>query len=80
MDVSQLHVGGYSSLIFVRPTDEQLFVFWLRKSVSEKEYKLYGSVSASGEVKRVIVEKMNETWGHVAKFSWAEEELKIDLN
>ena len=42
LDVSQLHVGGYSSLIFVRLSDGELFVFWLKSTVADKQWQLYG--------------------------------------
>ena len=79
IDVSQLHVGGYSSIMLIRPSDKQLYLFWLRSGVGEKDYKLYGNLPAPQKVKEIVADQMNEVWGHVASFSWAEDVLEINL-
>jgi hypothetical protein len=79
MDVSQLHVGGYSSLIFVRPSDGAVYVFWLRGTVAEKRYALYGVQPVPDEVRQTIVTEMNMAWGHVATFSWRGAILEINV-
>ena len=79
MDVSQLHVGGYSSLIFVRPSDGTLFLFWLKASVSEKQWQIYGLRPVPKMVLEGIEASMNESWGHVARFRFLGETLEIEL-
>jgi hypothetical protein len=80
MDVSQLHVGGYSSLIFVRLTDGMLFVFWLKSQVGEKQWQFYGPRPIPETVTKTVEAEMNKEWGHVAKFTARGEELDIELN
>ena len=77
-DVSQLHVGGYSSLFYVDPKNEKIYLFWLKKSVSEKEYQIYGDGPIPAAVLSSIAKRMNQTWGHVATFKFAGERLVIE--
>ena len=77
LDVSQLHVGGYDSLILVRPSDGAIYVSWLRSQVLQKQYKLYGPRPIPDAVKQAIVDNLNQGWGHVASFRWNGEELQI---
>lgn len=79
MDVSQLHVGGYSSLIFVRLNDGVLYLFWLKAAVPEKRWHIYGPRPVPKLVMRGIEADMNERWGHVARFRVRGEVLEIDL-
>jgi hypothetical protein len=79
MDVSQLHVGGYSSLIFVRINDGKLFLFWLKSTVSEKQWQFYGQKPLPETVKRNVEIEMNSEWGHVAQFKMRGEILDIEL-
>ncbi|HEV3253082.1 MAG TPA: hypothetical protein VG033_01660 [Candidatus Acidoferrales bacterium] len=79
MDVSQLHVSGYSSLIFVRQTDGVLFVFWLKSQVGEKQWQFYGPRPIPEAVTKTVETEMNQEWGHVAKFTVRGEELDIEL-
>jgi len=41
MDVSQLHVGGYTSVMLIREADGALFLLWLRTTVAEANLKIY---------------------------------------
>jgi hypothetical protein len=79
LDVSQLHVGGYWSLMFVRESDGALFLFWLKSTVSEKDYKFYGERPIPCEVSRGVESRLNVGWGHVAKFTVIGEQVNIDL-
>jgi hypothetical protein len=79
MDVSQLHVGGYSSLIFVRLTDGMLFVFWLKSTVAEKQWQFYGPRPIPETVTQTVETEMNKEWGHVARFKVRGAELDIEL-
>ena len=77
-DVSQLHVGGYSSLFYVDAKNEKMYLFWLKKSVSEREYQIYGDGPIPAAVLASIAKHMNETWGHVATFRIIGERLVIE--
>jgi hypothetical protein len=79
MDVSQLHVGGYSSLIFVRLSDGAPFLFWLKSTVAQKRWQIYGQRPIPETVSRNIEIEMNQVWGHVAKFKMRDEALDIEL-
>jgi hypothetical protein len=70
LDVSQLHVGGYTSFILVSPTTKQVWVFWLQGEVMDKKWMLYGRQPVPGDVSKAIVDELNSSWGHVASFSW----------
>jgi hypothetical protein len=79
MDVSQLHVGGYSSLIFIRLSDGAPFLFWLKSTVAEKQWQIYGQRPIPELVMRNIEIEMNQVWGHMAKFKMLGETLSIEL-
>jgi hypothetical protein len=75
LDVSQLHVGGYTSFILVNPTTTEVWVFWLQGRVAEKRWKVYGHQPVPSGVSKIIVDELNLTWGHVVSFSWGESGL-----
>lgn len=79
-DVSQLHVGGYTSYIFVRPSDGIMYVFWLKSTVSEKQWALYGSKPVPDIVLHTVEAELNEAWGHVAHFKIVGQNLEIVPN
>ena len=79
LDVSQLHVGGYGSIIFINSETKAVHVYWLRARVWDKNYRIYGPRPVPGAVMEWIVESMNVEWGHVATFSAKGEELAIAL-
>lgn len=79
MDVSQLHVGGYTSLIFVRLRDGVLFLFWLKATVAQKEYGFYGQKPIPAAISQIVESELNTTWGHVAQFHVRGENVQIDL-
>jgi hypothetical protein len=70
MDISQLHVGGYSSLIVVNPKTSKVWLFWLPGTVGERKWKMYGPQPVPAEVSKAVVDDLNSGWGHVASFSW----------
>jgi hypothetical protein len=78
-DVSQLHVGGYSSLIFIDIDDKKMFLFWLKETVSDKKYKIYGQKPIQANVLNLIEQEMNISWGHVANFSIQGDSILIEL-
>lgn len=80
MDVSQLHVGGYTSLIFIRLHDGALFLFWLKSTVAEKHWSFYGQRPIPTTVCQIVESELNKEWGHVAQFSFDGENLEIRLN
>lgn len=80
MDVSQLHVGGYESLMFVRQSDGAMFLFWLKSGVAQKDYKFYGSRPIPAQVSLAVESELNEGWGHVAHFIVHGDQLEIQLN
>jgi hypothetical protein len=79
MDVSQMHVGGYTSLIFVRLRDGALFLFWLKSTVAQKEYSFYGQKPIPAPVSKIVESELNATWGHVAQFHVHGENVRIEL-
>ena len=78
-DVSQLHVSGYASLIFINCKEEKMYLFWLKETVREKNYKIYGDKPVPVNVLNLIVQEMNISWGHVANFSTQADSIKIEL-
>ncbi len=77
MDVSQLHVGGYTSLIFIRLTDGAVFLFWLKSTVADEQWNFYGERPIPTTVSRTVESELNKEWGHVARFSVHGEEVEI---
>ena len=78
LDVSQLHVGGYTSFILVNPGTKQVWVFWLQGEVMDK-WTLYGRQPVPGDVSKAIVDELNSIWGHVASFWWRDGGLVFGL-
>ena len=79
-DVSELHVGGYTSYIFVRPTDGTTYVFWLKSAVWDKNWELYGPRPVPEQLLHIIEAELNQGWGHVARFRFDGQNLVITLN
>jgi hypothetical protein len=79
-DVSQEHVGGYTSFIFVRPTDGTTYVFWLKSTVWDKDWELYGPKPVPESVLHTIATELNTGWGHVAHFRFDGQNLVITVN
>jgi hypothetical protein len=79
-DISQLHVGGYTSYIFVRPRDGTTYVFLLNSTVSEKHWTLYGPKPVPDIVLQTVGAELNGAWGHVANFQFVGQNLQIHLN
>jgi hypothetical protein len=77
-DVSQLHVGGFSSLFFVDIRNKKMYLFWLDGTVGAKKYKIYGDNPIPANVLNLIEQKMNTSWGHVAKFSVKGDSIDIE--
>ncbi|GEM_PF-2468733 len=80
MDVSQLHVGGYSSLMFIRLSDGAVFLFWLKSSVVDKQWSFYGQRPIPAVVSQDVESELNQKWGHVARFSVHGDNVEIQLN
>jgi hypothetical protein len=78
-DVSQLHVGGYTSYIFVRSGDDTTYIFWLNPPVREKHWAFYGPKPIPGPVLETVETELNQAWGHVARFRIVGQNLEIDL-
>jgi hypothetical protein len=76
-DVSQLHVGGYGSLLFVNAKTEKMYLFWLKGAVLDKKYQIYGDRPIPAAVLESIEKHMNETCGHIATFKFMGELLVI---
>ncbi len=77
-DVSQPHVGGFGSMFFVDVKNEKLYLFWLKASVLDKEYQIYGDRPVPAVVLAAIAKNLNECWGHVATFKFTGEKLVIE--
>ena len=80
MDVSQLHVGGYTSFILVRVEDGAVFLFWLRSTVTDRQWSFYGQRPIPTAISQVVQSELNTTWGHVAHFSVHGDQVDIRLN
>lgn len=80
MDVSQMHVGGYTSLIFIRLSDGAVFLFWLKSTVAEKQGSFYGQRPIPAAVSQIVESELNSAWGHVAHFSVDGDHVDIRLN
>lgn len=80
MDVSQDHVGGYTSLILVRKSDAVMFLLWLKSGVGENDLEVYGPKPRPRPVIDLFAHAMNVAWGHVACFVPAGNTVKIDFS
>ena len=78
-DVSIMHVGGYNSLILINTEEREVYLFWLKSSVSDKDYKIYGKRPIPEAIKKIIVDDMNSGWAHVAVFKFHSDTLEITL-
>jgi hypothetical protein len=58
-DVSQLHVGGYTSFIFIHSNDATTYVFWLKGTVRDKEWELYGPKPVPDAVLHTVEAELN---------------------
>jgi hypothetical protein len=79
-DVSQLHVGGYTSFIFIHSNDATTYVFWLKGTVRDKEWELYGPKPVPDAVLHTVEAELNTGWGHVAQFRFDGQNMVITLN
>lgn len=77
-DVSALHVGGYGSLFYLDVTTQKMYLFWLKATVLEKKYQIYGDRPIPAPVLSSIAKHMNEGWGHVGTFRFVGERLVIE--
>jgi len=78
LDVSQLHVGGYGSMILVRQADEKTFVYWLKSTVAERDVGIYGSRPVPTDALDLFAKEGNVGWGHVACFAVVQGDIAID--
>ena len=78
MDVSQLHVGGYSSIMLVRQSDGGLFLLWLKTMVRDESLKVYSDGPIESSAIKEFGRAMNVAWGHVACFAPEGDTLKVD--
>jgi len=78
-EVSQDHVGGYSSLFLVNAKEKKMYLFWLKKMVRDKDYKIYGDKPIPANVLNIIEQEMNIGWGHVAIFKIIDDSINIQL-
>ena len=78
MDVSQPHVGGYTSIILVRESGNGLALLWLKTTVREKNLKLYSEGSLEEPAINEFRRAMNVSWGHVACFVSEGRTLRVD--
>lgn len=61
-DVSELHVGGYTSYIFVRPDNGAMYVFWLNSTVAQKQWAFYGPKPIPDIVLQTVADDLFECW------------------
>jgi hypothetical protein len=78
-DISQSHVGGYTSYVFIRPTDGEAYVFWLKSAVGNKDWEIYGEKPVPQSILHTVESELNEGWGHVAGFRFDGQNLVIAL-
>lgn len=79
-NLSQLHVGGYTSYVIFDRKSQQLYVFWLKQTVRDKKWQLYGKKPVPPSVLDFTTKSLNINWGHVAHFTFVGEDLHIDLH
>ena len=68
VDISQQHVGGYSSMILFNPASKKAYVFWLKGRVLDWNAVTYGERPIPEEVLDKFQRELNVGWGHVASF------------
>jgi len=78
-DISQSHVGGYTSYVFLRPNDGKAYVFWLKSAVWNKDWEIYGEKPVPQSILHTVESELNEGWGHVAGFRFDGQNLVINL-
>ena len=79
LDVSQEHVGGYTSLMFIRMSDGAVFLFWLKSTVADKRWSFYGQRPIPSPVSHLVESQLNTVWGHVARFKVSGDTVEIQL-
>jgi hypothetical protein len=79
-EISQEHCAGFNSIIFIDIQEKKMYLYWLKSSVSDKKYAIYGDKPIPHKILNLIVENMNKGWGHVARFSSEKGGIKIELN
>ncbi|QYY37099.1 hypothetical protein [Ruficoccus sp. ZRK36] len=77
VDVSQLHVGGFTSLLYFDLQKETIVLFWMRAGVLEQDHAVYGDKPVRADILDSMVSSLNSTWGHVAEFSRDGQEISI---
>lgn len=69
MDVSQLHVGGWQSMILVREQDTTMWVAWLNEPVAPNGWvRFFGPRPIPSSVRDIVLASLIEGWAHVAAF------------
>ena len=75
VDISELHVGGYTSFVFVPANNGSAYVFWLKQQVGGP-YQIYGNRPVPPIIMTRIEQEMNTQWGHVATFKATGDKLE----
>lgn len=78
--VSQMNIGGYSSLFFIDTSTRKMYLFWLKEAVLDKKYTIFGDKPVPADILSIIEQEMNVTWGHVANFSVLDGKILIEIN
>ena len=68
VDISQLHVGGYESMVLFNPENKTAYVFWLKGRVLDWDAVTYGKHPIPGDVLDKFQHELSLGWGHVASF------------
>jgi len=79
-DNSQLHVGGYSSIILFDFKSKRAYLFWMNGQVVDKTARIYGKKPIPIRIQKCIENNVNLSWGHVAKFIVQGDTVNIELN
>ncbi len=77
VDVAQLHVGGYDSMILFNPENKQAYVFWLKGRVLDGDAVTYGQRPIPLDVLEKFQRELSIAWGHAASFLVQNGELVI---
>jgi hypothetical protein len=80
MDVSQLHVGGYTSIMLIRESDGALSLLWLKTTVADGNLNIYSERLIEQSALQEFGRAMNVAWGHVACFLPEGHALRIDTS
>ena len=73
----QRGVGGYTADVILDSKDN-LYIFWINDQVKSGNFEVFGEKQFSPTLFSVIEKELNTTWGHVARFTFKNGNLRAD--